>query len=1500
MIPSLKRLIIKMRVLFSIGAIVVFAGSTAEAQQLNLVDSPLFLTQNPPPLNLLVLGRDHKLYYEAYNDYTDLNNDGVTDIGYKPSQITYFGYFDSYKCYTYDGSKFVPASVTTNKQCSGQWSGDWLNYVTTARIDALRKVLYGGRRSTDSSTATVLERTHIPQDTHAWAKDYTSVANDGYDISQYTPLSVPLVGTRHLFANVTLMLQTSWTANGPSTNPPLLRVSQNQPYKALNWVSVEQVQAGACAGATDGRCSVHGGTGVEIPITDYTVRVEVCKTGLLEANCQQYPNGNYKPVGLLQQYGENGSMLFGLLTGSYQLSKSGGVLRKNIGSITDEINVTTDGTFTSTNGIIKTIDALRAVGYANLQTDSWYQGAGRGAGVVYSPGLLVTRTFNEGEFGGMWGNPVAEMMYEGLRYLAGKTSPTAAFDYGSSSTTFDAQLGLPRATWTNPYSNAGAYACSKPFELVMSDINVSYDTDQLPGVDANFGSGITNDLAASLNVSTEATAIWNAEIGSSGSYFIGQSGANYDGNPTVKTVTSFASIRGLAPEEPTKQGGYYAASVAHYGLTNDITTAKPGSQKVQTFVVALASPLPRIEIPVNGQTITLVPFAKSVGNNSIDATKGAFQPTDPIVDVYLLQQPTATDGSFQVNYEAQEAGNDYDMDDITQYTWHVNTDGTVTITTTVVYSQAGTIQHKGYVISGTTQDGVYLEVRDNDTAASSDPLYYLNTPYPKTPGQCDPPSNCPGGLPLTSTRTFTPGSTSGATVLQDPLWYAAKWGGFKDQNNNGLPDLQDEWDANHDSTPDNYFLVTNALTLGTHLSNAFNEIIARVSSASSASVNSGSVSSSSRVYQARFNSANWTGELLSYKVNPDGSLNTDINDPNNWEASQHIPAPSSRQIITTNSNGAAVPFQWVNLDTTRRAQLDANATVAENKLNYLRGDASQEVANGGAFRNRLSKLGDIVNSVPVFVGQPPFTHPDTLESQPYSAFRTAQKNRTSVVYAGANDGMLHAFRADNGTEIFGFIPGLIFPKLTGGGVTSKDLTSPSYTHQYFVDGVATMGDVFYNNAWHTVLVGGLNKGGQGLYALDITNPAGFTEAGAANIVLWEFTDTNDAELGYTFSQPAIVRLHNGKWAAVFGNGYNNTQSDGHASTTGYAALYIVDIQTGSLIRKITTQAGSVSTPNGLATPAVVDFDGDAIADYVFAGDLLGNMWKFDIRDASAANWQVAYTDVSGKPAPFYVAKDSVTPTPNPQPITERPEVGTGPKGVGMMVLFGTGKYLESADKLLTPRLDQSFYGILDCNTGTSSDIVSSGLQLQTIDSESSVTIDNTQYNVRLTSNNPVNLQCNNTPQAGDQHGWYMNLVSPAQGYQAEKQVSRPLLRNGRIIFTTLIPDADPCGFGGNSWLMELDALTGKRLLESPFDLKRDNQFTTEDMVEVTLPNGTKELRPVSGLQSTVGIIPKPGILVDPTNPVDYMYTPGTSGDIAAIVVNPGDNSIGRQAWRHLQ
>lgn len=174
------------------------------------------------------MSRDHTLYYEAYNDASDLNGDGILDVGYKPSSVTYLGYFDSNKCYTYDSGngRFNPVSVTTNKKCSGQWSGDFLNYVTTARIDALRKVLYGGKRLTDNTDLTVLERTYIPQDAHSWGKEYLSVARDGYNISEYTPLSLPTTGTRHLFANTTLLKS--------GNKEPLMRVLTNSAYRIGN------------------------------------------------------------------------------------------------------------------------------------------------------------------------------------------------------------------------------------------------------------------------------------------------------------------------------------------------------------------------------------------------------------------------------------------------------------------------------------------------------------------------------------------------------------------------------------------------------------------------------------------------------------------------------------------------------------------------------------------------------------------------------------------------------------------------------------------------------------------------------------------------------------------------------------------------------------------------------------------------------------------------------------------------------------------------------------------------------------------------------------------------------------------------------------------------------------------------------------------------------------------------------------------------------------------
>lgn len=1433
-----------------------FPGSGAGAATLAIPDTPLFLSGpgTVPAINLLVMGRDHKLYYEAYNDASDLDGDGDLDVGYQPGEIDYFGYFDPHKCYQYSSNRFQPASVTATKQCTGLWSGDFLNYVTTSRMDAVRKVLYGGLRYQDTATSTILERAYIPQDAHSWGKDYESIARDGYDISRYTPYSLPTSGNRHLFANTTLL--------NTGSGEPRLRVLLNRPNRIWEWVAIERPVAGSQV--------VTNGVRVTVSPSDFTVRVAVCVTSMPEENCKVYPSGNMKPTGLLHDYGETGSMKFGLLTGSYANNTAGGLLRKNIEAIGNEIT-TTNGQFTSTVGIVKTLDRLATYGFTN--TPSNYS---------YNPncGWITTRPINAGECQ-MWGNPIAEMLYESVRYFGGKGAPTPAYTISGAGSADNALL-LPSPSWVDPY--ASVPRCSKPFATVISDVNPSYDTDQLPG--SEFGS-FTGDVAG-LNVGSRAQTIWNVESASDptlpGSHFIGQSGATYDGAPTPKTVTSFGNIRGLAPEEPTKQGGYYSASVAHFGHTEDIHAAN-GEQTLNTFAVALASPLPKIEIPVGNRRVTLVPFAKSVGGClGVTGTPGGFQPTNTIVD-FFVETITPTYGRFRVNFEDVEQGADHDMDAIVIYEYVVNADNTVTVTLKSEYAAGCIIQHLGYVISGTTADGTYLEVRDLDTAATGDVDYFLDT----TPSGI---ANDGVALPTVASRTFVAGATPGATLLKNPLWYAAKWGAFKDKDGDEQPNLQEEWDEDGDGDPDNYFLVTNALNLGEQLSRAFDEILARIASASSASVNSGTISSDTRVYQARFNSGDWSGELLAYPVNMDGSLGNV-----QWDAADMLPAADSRTILTVNSDGTPVRFRWSDIDATRQSQLQpANDGLGDERLDYLRGDGAKEQTGGGPFRDRSSKLGDIISSAPNFVGKPLFRYSDTLESDKYSDFRAANENRRQMVYAGGNDGMLHGFDAVTGAERLAFIPGAVFKNL-------YRLTSPGYQHQYFVDGSPNIGDAFFDNDWHTVLVSGLNKGGQGVYALDITDPNGFLETNASGTVLWEFSDANDADLGFTYSRPQIVRMHNGKWVALFGNGYNNTVADGNASATGNAVLYFVDIDTGALLRKIDTGVGTVddplllSRPNGLATPGAVDLNGDNIIDYVYAGDLFGNLWKFDVRDTNAANWDVAY-DSSGTPLPIFQARDA---NGKAQPITSRPVVGRGPNGAGMLVLFGTGKYLETTDKVLANLSTQSFYGIIDRNALTGTDIVNGRAELvkQEILVEDTFTFGTETVPLRVTSANAI----------GPARGWYMDLLSgspgvpPPPGFKGEMQVSDPILRNGRVIFTTLIPNEDPCDFGGSSWLMEMDAMSGARLDYTPFDNNDDGQFTDEDFVTVTI-DGVEYTIPVSGQKLDNGIAQRPGILVGVApgvaSPPEYKYQPGTSGEIDITRENSGPNAQGRQSWRQIK
>jgi type IV pilus assembly protein PilY1 len=692
------------------------------------------------------------------------------------------------------------------------------------------------------------------------------------------------------------------------------------------------------------------------------------------------------------------------------------------------------------------------------------------------------------------------------------------------------------------------------------------------------------------------------------------------------------------------------------------------------------------------------------------------------------------------------------------------------------------------------------------------------------------------------------------------------------------------------------------------------EVLGRTSSGAAVSLDSASLSSTSRLYQARLNSGNWSGTVLAFDLDEaSGAVLT----PEVWDAGMLLTTKvaaagwdTSRHVITFDGT-AGIPFRWGSLPVDMQAELNKNgqgiADIAgseqgQARLEYLRGSEQHE-GTGNNYRVRSGgKLGDIVSSAPVFVAAPAFNYPDNLESASYSTFRTAQQNRTPMVYVGANDGMLHGFNANDGQELIAYVPRAVYSDLTR-------LTALPYPHRFYVDGPPTVGDVFYASAWHTVLVGGLRKGAQAIYALDVTDPASFSEANAASLALWEFNDADDPDLGYTYSRPAVVRMANGRWAAVFGNGYNNTEADGNASTSGNAVLFVVDIEDGSLIQKIDTSVGTAADPsganrpNGLATPAPVDVNGDRIADYIYAGDLFGNMWKFDVRDASETNWGVAYGG-----SPLYVAKDAGGTV---QPITTRPEVSLHPAfqsgsdffaNGGYLIYFGTGQYLEPSDNLTTGAQTQTFYGVWDPDkTSLPPALDRSNLLAQLITDEGTVTVNSVQVEARLTTNNgPINWRSDPLVDDGNDMGWFMDLINTGAApldNQGERQVTTPLLRaDGRIVFTTLIPSGSNCLFGGSGWLMELDATDGSRLGDPPFDFDNDGVFDVVDFGVVTnvVPSGVK---------STGGAPATPAILPAGDNE-EYKYISGTDAANIQVIHEkspPGPPGSGtRESWREIQ
>ena len=628
---------------------------------------------------MLAMSRDHQLWYKAYSDYTDLNDDGVIETGYNDN-IDYDGYFNYRFCYEYTGNstinyttldnhpgdgEFKPkGKVQTGHQCDGStWSGNFLNWLTMTRIDVLRKVLYGGTRVKDeasSSTSkgeTILQRAMIPSDNHAFAKvvvdsNHEDLKTDriiGWNntsvtINDFTPLTS---GKVYTFCNVTDTESRSHNSSGDNiTNDeflPRLKVVEDDNLSFRGWSLAERNQCIWEADTSNENTQKYTPTSGKV----FNVKVQVCVPGQDESYCRRYVSDTgietFKPSGILQEYGEPGKVEFGLITGSSRNSRSGGVLRKAIGRFsgttaedheTFEVNLLTGQFLDNEIGIVTTLDNLRIYGWARTYYSDC-TGAGNKKEVLGTRGTKRCSS---------WGNPISEIYYEALRYFAGESAPTPNYvNNVEVSSSADSQLELAVDNW-NEFE---AEQCSKCFILMLSTGINSFDGDDID----------QNPLLTS-SLSSKLDSIEENESLSVGQRLIS------DGEVCNPGIVDLNNMQGVCPEVPSQEGSYDIAGLALNANTQNIVKMEDSQENdqgrslpVKTFAVSLAQSLPSFNIG----GVTILPLCQSSDDNRANPFASDNWLTCTFIDV-RVEQINEKYGYFVITWEDSSWGSDYDQD----------------------------------------------------------------------------------------------------------------------------------------------------------------------------------------------------------------------------------------------------------------------------------------------------------------------------------------------------------------------------------------------------------------------------------------------------------------------------------------------------------------------------------------------------------------------------------------------------------------------------------------------------------------------------------------------------------------------------------------------------------------------------------------------------------------------------------------------------------------------
>ena len=633
-------------------------------------------------------------------------------------------------------------------------------------------------------------------------------------------------------------------------------------------------------------------------------------------------------------------------------------------------------------------------------------------------------------------------------------------------------------------------------------------------------------------------------------------------------------------------------------------------------------------------------------------------------------------------------------------------------------------------------------------------------------------------------QTGVSGDSTGVTARLDDLWHAAVNGGGTYAS---ASDPEDVVDA---------------------LRSALATIVDQERSGAAAATSSlEPVAGDNFAYIAQYTTARWNGDIEARTID----LTTGaISGTSVWSAQSLLDGKVSatsdtRNIYTLNVAGTArtdftlANVNAANFSSTGLSQYSTwNATQKSNAsadalIKYLRGQHDKEMRNDDThtdlnkrlFRQREHVMGDIIDTSPVFVKKPPFRYSDSG----YASFVGAQASRAGTVYVGANDGMLHAFDATTGAERWAYVPRMLQGEL-------YKLADATYAqnHKFYVDGVISVGDAFDGSNWRTILIAGLGGGGKGYFALDVTDPTNPS-------VLWEYTNTN---LGYTFGNPVLTkRASDGSWVVLFASGYNNTAGDSQGR------LFMLNAFTGATIGSVVTGAGNNPDQSGISkiTNWVLDTMVDNTTQYVYGGDLAGNLWRFDINALTVQKLGRTSSTLGALP------------------ITARPEVSRIRDAVGTyyrVVYIGTGRYLGANDVSggSTPETTQQMLlAVKDTGTdlGTFTDVGASLVQ-QTL---------NTAVTPRtIPTPQPVNWATKN--------GWFVNIPV------GERVTIEPRLQLGTVSFVANKPVDDYCALGGSSWLYALDYKTGGAITTQASNvvgIQVDSKTIGTGLTIVRLPNG---------------------------------------------------------------